>query len=190
MPPTNNSMQPDHCSAGRSWLAGRVDSLTHCTTRQLGNRPAQPAACRAPDGWRGDGDGDGGEGDDVGVGGVGGGAGGGVAAPRRRRRRRWRRAGGEGAQQEADTPQQQGRTPVPRGPTRGIEPRTPTAGCCRGGPPSHTGSRRLSLLPAPVRVTCARISSYRAAVCACTRRFKGVAPRGARSPSCPLFFRF
>ena len=25
---------------------------------------------------------------------------------------------------------------VPRGPTRGIEPRTPTAGCCRGGPPS------------------------------------------------------
>jgi hypothetical protein len=41
-----------------------------------------------------------------------GGAGGGVAAPRRRRRRRWRRAGGEGAQREADTPQQQGRTPV------------------------------------------------------------------------------
>jgi len=45
------------------------------------------------------------------------------------------------------------------------------------------------LLPAParrpVRVTCARISSYRAAVCACIRRFKGVAPRGARSSSCP-----
>jgi len=30
----------------------------------------------------------------------------------------------------------------------------------------------LSLLSAPVRVTCARISSYRAAVCACIRRFK------------------
>jgi hypothetical protein len=51
----------------------------------------------------------------------------------------------------------------------------------------YIGSRRLSLLPAPVRlrVTCARISSNRAAVCACIRRSKGVAPRGARSSSCP-----
>jgi hypothetical protein len=50
---------------------------------------------------------------------------------------------------------------------------------------SHIGSRRLSLRPAPVRVTCARISSNRAAVCACIRRLEGVAPRGARSSSCP-----
>jgi hypothetical protein len=34
-------------------------------------------------------------------------------------------------------------------------------------------------------VTCARISSYRAAVCACIRRLRGVVPRGARSSSCP-----
>ena len=34
-------------------------------------------------------------------------------------------------------------------------------------------------------MTCARISSYRAAVCACIRRLRGVVPRGARSSSCP-----
>ena len=34
---------------------------------------------------------------------------------------------------------------MPRGPTRGIEPRTPTAGCCRGGPPS--GGKRTAPMP-------------------------------------------
>ena len=41
-----------------------------------------------------------------------------AAASRRRRRQRWRRAGGEGPQREAETPQQEGRTPLPRDPTR------------------------------------------------------------------------
>eukprot|EP00964_Phaeocystis_antarctica_P019596 scaffold10813_cov65-Phaeocystis_antarctica.AAC.5 len=35
---------------------------------------------------------------------------------------------------------------------------------------SHKGTRPLPLLPAPVKVTCARTSSNRAAVCACMRR--------------------
>ena len=43
-------------------------------------------------------------------------------------------AGGERPQREAESPQQERRTLL-RDPTRGIEPRTPTAGCCRGGPP-------------------------------------------------------
>ena len=34
---------------------------------------------------------------------------------------------------------------MPQGPTRGIEPRTPTAGCCRGGPPS--GGKRTAPMP-------------------------------------------
>ena len=38
----------------------------------------------------------------------------------------------------------------------------------------------LPLLPAPMKVTCARTSSNRAAVCACMRRIIGVAPWGAR----------
>eukprot|EP00964_Phaeocystis_antarctica_P097821 scaffold63894_cov59-Phaeocystis_antarctica.AAC.2 len=38
-------------------------------------------------------------------------------------------------------------------------------------------------VPAPVKVTCARTSSNRAAVCACMRRAIGVAPWGARSSS-------
>ena len=41
------------------------------------------------------------------------------------------------------------------------------------------------MLPAPVKVTCARTSSNRAAVCACMRRIIGVAPWGARSSSLP-----
>ena len=45
---------------------------------------------------------------------------------------------------------------------------------------SHIGSRRLYLLPAPVRVMCARISSYRAAVCACIRGLKAW-PLGAHA---------
>ena len=39
-----------------------------------------------------------------------------AAASRRRRRQRSRRAGGEGPQREAETPLQEGRTPLPRGP--------------------------------------------------------------------------
>ena len=72
-----------------------------------------------------------------------------VAASRHPRRQRWRRAGGECPQREAETPQQEGRTPLPRDPTRGFEPRTPTAGCCRGGPPSGD----THAVPVPGRAT-------------------------------------
>ena len=81
---------------------------------------------------------------------------------RRRRRRRWswrrrRGVGGGGvgglaARGLSARPNPRSRRGVPpcRGdPTRGIEPRTPTAGCCRGGPPS--GDKRTA--PVPSRVT-------------------------------------
>ena len=49
---------------------------------------------------------------------------------------------------------------VPRGPTRGIEPRTPTAGCCRGGPPS--GDNCGVPVPCPAIPRAARASYGRA----------------------------
>ena len=77
-----------------------------------------------------------------------------AAASRRRRRQRWRRAGGEGPQREAETPLQEGRTPLPRGPdTRNrtsnpdswvLPGRTTTGGearCPRVRPPHPMGSR-------------------------------------------------
>ena len=76
------------------------------------------------------------------------------AAASRRRRRRRRRAGGEGPQREAESPQQEGRTPLPRGPdTRNrtsnpdswvLPGRTTTGGEARSPrarPPHPMGSR-------------------------------------------------
>ena len=49
---------------------------------------------------------------------------------------------------------------MPRGPTLGIEPRTPTAGCCRGGPPS--GDNCGVPVPCPAIPRAARASYGRA----------------------------
>ena len=80
---------------------------------------------------------------------------------RRRRRRSWRRrrgvgggngGGGLAARVLSARPKPRCRRGVPpcRGdPTRGIEPRTPTAGCCLGGPPP--GEKRA--VPVPGRPT-------------------------------------
>jgi len=66
---------------------------------------------------------------------------------RRRRRRRRRRWWGLAASVLSARPNPRSRRGEPccGDPTRGIEPRTPTAGCCRGGPPS--GERCTASVP-------------------------------------------
>ena len=84
------------------------------------------------------------------------------------------------------------RLPICRGAPAGVRPRVARVAI---NPPrvpalvwSHNGSRRLSLLPAPMKVTCPKICRRsvfepRCGLCLHSQRFNRVAPRGARSSS-------
>ena len=79
-----------------------------------------------------------------------------------------------------------GGAPAGTRPLRGwLIPRVP----CSGQKRSHKGIRRLVFPHIPAKVTCARTSSTREAVCARMRRVVGVAPWGARSSSLPGYLR-